>query len=86
MLYSSCAGGDCVYFSCLICRGEKTSSRFFFFFIFLFFSPKPGLRGGDKSLLFSVAKRTTGGFSTIYRPGRGGGDEKRGEDRRGSGG
>lgn len=36
---------------------------------FVFFSPKPGLRGGDKSLLFSVAKRTTGAFSRIYRPG-----------------
>lgn len=35
---------------------------------FVFFSPKPGLRGGDKSLLFSVAKRTTGDFSRIYRP------------------
>ena len=28
-----------------------------------------GCVGGDKSLLFSVAKRTTGGFSRIYRPG-----------------
>lgn len=33
-------------------------------------------------MLFSVAKRTTGGFSRIYRPG-GRADERRGEDGRG---
>lgn len=31
-------------------------------------------------MLFSVAKRTTGGFSRIYRPGRRGRDEKRVEE------
>lgn len=46
---------------------------------FVFFSPKPGLRGGDKSLLFSVAKRTTGAFSRIYRPGGRGRGNKDGE-------
>lgn len=83
VLYSSrCAGGELCVISCLICCGEKTPSHFFIFFFvffFFFFSPKPGLREGDKSLLFSVAKRTTGGFSRIYRPG-GRGKEKK-EDR-----
>lgn len=50
----------------------------------LLFPLKPGSCGAGQSLLFSVAKRSTGGFSKIYRPGggemtdgwRGGGDSR----------
>lgn len=66
-------------FSCLICRGEKRSSSRVFFFFF-FFSHKPWLREGDKSLLFSVAKRTTGGFSAESTGLVGGEIKKRGEE------
>lgn len=66
---------------CLICHGEKISSPSFSVF-FPSSLLSLGLRGGDKSLLFSVAKRTTGGFSRIYRPG-GRGDERGEKDRRG---
>lgn len=53
----------CIY--CLIFVVRRlllacSSSDFFFLFFLLysvFFSPKPGLRGGDKWLLFSVAKK-----------------------------
>lgn len=52
------ADGDFQYFLVWFVVVYKTSSRSFFFllFVFFFFSPKPGLRGGDKSLLFGVAK------------------------------
>lgn len=56
---------------------SSSSSILFFFFVFC--SPKPGLRGGDKSLLFSVAKKGLQEvFSRIYRPGE---KDERGEER-----
>lgn len=66
----------------------KTKKGSFFLIFLLPFSPAssflllslPGLRGGDKWLLFSVAKKgTTAAFSRIYRPGEGvgvGGEEE----------
>lgn len=51
-----CRRGLCV-FSCLICCFETTPSRFSIFFFVFFFSPKPGLRGGDKVVAFQCCKQ-----------------------------
>lgn len=57
-----CQWGLCV-FSCLIFRGEKSSPRFFFIIASSSSSsPKPGLRVGDKSLLFQCCKKDYGRF------------------------
>lgn len=69
VLHSTCAAGDCVCFlvwfvalrRLLLASSSSFSSSSSLLSL--------GCVGEIKSLLFSVANRTTGGFSRIYRPG-----------------